>query len=281
MNLFSGFRRTLISGAFVAATILPGAAWAIPHEGSILGSGNTNLGGILFSSIHRSNTGSVTSANGFSKALSGEISYEWSPPGAPVPGSTQLFDRGPVTVTSFTENGRNYTMQLWTGSSAEGGENSITIGDATGGSVNLASQGLGTVAGRHKAGGQFNFELSELDGNGDVIGTLSDVFVFDIDMQMNSVNKVGIDENGVVATFLWGHTAGFVAGDPFGQGSSASCSADGACANILSDIYGSAGLGIDIAYSGITRVVSEPGALALFGFGLLGLGLARRRKMKL
>ncbi len=279
MKQCSLLRRTFVAAALTVGVSLPGTAMAVPHEGDILGAGNTNIGGILFSSIHRSNTNNETRANGFSESLSGAVAYDWNPAGAPQPGSTQLFDRGPVTVTTFTLNGHNYSMDLWTGSAAVNGANSITAGASVSGSVDASSQGLGTINGLHKASGQFNFEITETDGNGQIVGVLSDILFFDIATQMGSVNKVGANDDGVVTTFLWGYTSQFIdnENDPFTG--STSCAVGGVCSNIIDDIYGTAGLGIDIAYSGSR--VPEPGVVALFGIGLLGLGLARRRKMKL
>ncbi|MDD9905701.1 MAG: PEP-CTERM sorting domain-containing protein [Rhodospirillaceae bacterium] len=82
-------------------------------------------------------------------------------------------------------------------------------------------------------------------------------------------NVIGIgDVSGDIDTFLWGKTA---------AADSGTCAGD--CTNIYSAFYhANEGLGIDIAYSGNT--VAEPGALALLGLGLIGLGVARRRRTR-
>ena len=178
---------------------------------------------------------------------------------------TQTFDRGATIIWDtggLIGGGGSFTLSIWedVSNGSVAATNTITAGAAASGSAQRNTAPAESVSNLHRATGDFGFTITD-NSSGSV---LSDIFFFG-DM---GANVIGIgDVSGDIDTFLWGKTASAYSGV-----------CDGDCAGIYAAFYGSHGLGIDIAYSGNT--VAEPGALALIGIRLLGLGVARRQRSR-
>ncbi len=258
---FSSSLKTMLAATSLLAVstwcALPAAATPIQHNGSIFAASN----GVQFSFIHTSTGGgygSIIGGNDLSGSaqLFGDVSYTWETSGGPFgPGTTITFDQGPTTVF----NNGTFVLDLWTSPSV------LTVGSA-----NAAHGSIEGVEVTHDIGGTINFTIRQIAGD-NIDDELSDTFDFDVNMVMMAVNGIGSAGGSppTFNTYLWGDTGEFEIG---------SCTS-GNCSEIVALFYASHGLGIDLAFSGTS--VPEPTAMALFGIGLLGLGVARRRRRAL
>ncbi|MBL4719652.1 MAG: PEP-CTERM sorting domain-containing protein [Alphaproteobacteria bacterium] len=198
--------------------------------------------------------GAIISGNtlpGAGNHIIGDVAYTWDLSGSSLGTGTKItFDQGETVIF------RNSTFEvaLWTSSS-----------DLTVGAANASHGSVQGVAVTHDISGEINFEIRQIAGANDG-AVLADTFEFFTIENMGPINGIGSAGGSpeVFNTYLWGDTGAF----------DGACIGD--CGQILSAFYAAEGLGIDIAFSGAQ--VPEPGALVLIGVGLLGLGLARRRR---
>lgn len=246
----------------VGSVAFEARATTVLHEGSILGP--LTIGGVGFSSLHKSSNGAGAGAG--RGALSGDISYNWTivPGTGPTiftTGSTAVFNVADHKVYEKTYNTDRFELTLLNSASSV-----LTVGAEQTPAINLGGR---TVA--HSIGGSLDFRLDHFDvGSGSLVASATDTFFFDNAIMMSVVNGIAEINAGAIEIFLWGDT-----GSQSAQDSNFDC-AFGNCSTITGKYYDAHGLGIDIAFTG--AVVPLPAALPFLVTGLAGLALAARRR---
>ena len=180
-----------------------------------------------------------------------------------IEGAQAIFDLAETHLLSRTTGGNRFEVFL------EQSDNSIlTVGGAK---TNFS----GTPTVTNKIGGTLEFRIDQYDSADNFVASIIDEFIFMENMSMGPINGAGEQSDGSVNIFLWGDTGLFADNSPF-------CEFDD-CSAIIDAFYNDNtnghGLGIDLAFSGISAV-PVPAALPLLGTALAGIVIVGRRRRK-
>jgi len=264
----SSIRSILRAGA-VAATVSAAvigwaaSAQAVIHNGDILSF--TNLGGVGFSYLHDSKDGMGHKAFYQQKILNNPVTYTWDLSGVTsgIEGARAIFDQAETHLLSRTTGGNRFEVFL------EQSDNSVLT--VFGAKTNFS----GTPTVTNSVGGTLEFRIDQFDSNDNLVASILDEFIFSENMSMGPINGAGEQTDGSVNIFLWGDTGLFADNAP-------SCEI-GVCSDIVdaffNDNTNGHGLGIDLAFSGISAV-PVPAALPLLGTALAGIVIVGRRRRK-
>jgi len=241
-----------------------GSAQAVIHNGDILSF--TNLGGVGFSFLHDSSDGMGHKAFYQQSILESPVTYTWDTSGVTsgIEGAQAIFDQAESHLLSRTVGGNRFEVFL------EQSDNSVLT--VFGAKTNFG----GTPTVTNKVGGSLEFRIDQFDGSNNLVASILDEFIFSENMSMGPINGAGEQTDGSVNIFLWGDTGLFADNAP-------SCEFGTSCSDIIdaffNDNQNGHGLGIDIAFSGVSAV-PVPAALPLLGAALAGIVLVGRRRQK-
>ncbi len=256
-------------GAFVAAVLTAGAspvsAAVIDYDGLVF---NKHVNGASFSLVHNGATGSGS-----------PILWNFDPdqPFAFTvdTGADNIFNAGDTVTTTGVQTLNLTTAGGGAPAKIELSSLSLTANNVPFAAASGLTDGFGnSLNGKSllEVAGTLDFSIKNGDGT---TTFLSGTFQFDAMHVASIFNGAILDTVGsasIFSAFLWGGAGGQMG------------SLDNSNQTSIFDILGSGnidpitGLGIDVAFS--ADPVPEPATLALFGSGLIGLGIARRRRRR-